>query len=136
MTDWNELISDVVAGNWKDPTTGKTATVPFEVIRIEEDLDGGEADVLAPLKLGRRIAVVSDVNTHEAMAKRVAKHLKALGTIEELVLPGNTHCDEPTIAIVTGALDKPHLKEFAPRYHSYVSRRPRWWHVSSDHEPQ
>ena len=100
MTDWNELISDVVAGHWKDPATAKTATVPFEVIRIEEDLDGGEADMLAPLKLGKRIAVVSDVNTHEAMGRRVAKHLKGLGTIEELVLPGNTHCDEPTIAMV------------------------------------
>ena len=100
MTDWNALISDVVAGNWKDPTTGKPATVPFEVIRIEEDLDGGEADVVAPLKLGKRIAVVSDTNTHEAMGKRVAKHLKALGTIDEIVLPGNTHCDEPTIALL------------------------------------
>jgi len=100
MTDWNELIADVVAGNWQDPTTGKPAKVPFEVIRIEDDLDGGEADVLAPLKLGKRIAVVSDVNTHEAMGKRVAKHLKGLGTIDELVLPGNTHCDEPTIAMV------------------------------------
>ena len=100
MTDWNELISDVVAGHWKDPATGKTATVPFEVIRIEDDLDGGEADMLAPLNLGKRIAVVSDVNTHEAMGRRVAKHLKGLGTIDELVLPGNTHCDEPTIAMV------------------------------------
>jgi hypothetical protein len=103
MTDWNELISDVVAGHWKDPATAKTATVPFEVIRIEDDLDGGEADMLAPLKLGKRIAVVSDVNTHEAMGRRVAKHLKGLGTIDELVLPGNTHCDEPTIAMVQGA---------------------------------
>jgi len=42
--------------------------------------------------------------------------------------------DEPTIAIATGALDKAHLKEFAPRYHSYVTRRPRWWHVQCDHE--
>jgi glycerol-1-phosphate dehydrogenase [NAD(P)+] len=100
MTDWNELIRDVVAGNWKDPETGKAASVPFEVIRIEEDLDGGEADLVAPLNLSKRIAVVSDVNTHEAMGKRVAKHLKALGTIDELVLPGNTHCDEPTIAMV------------------------------------
>ena len=100
MTDWNELIRDVVAGNWKDPETGKAASVPFEVIRIEEDLDGGEADLVAPLNLGKRIAVVSDVNTHEAMGRRVAKHLKGLGTIDELVLPGNTHCDEPTIAMV------------------------------------
>ncbi|MFY7867081.1 GFA family protein [Roseateles sp.] len=42
--------------------------------------------------------------------------------------------DEPTVAIATGALDKPHLLEFAPRYHSYISRRPRWWHLQSDHE--
>ncbi len=100
MTDWNELISDVVAGRWKDPTTGKAASVPFETIRIEEDLDGGEADMLAPLNLGKRIAVVSDVNTQEAMGRRVAKHLKALGTVDELVLPAHIHCDEPTIAMV------------------------------------
>ncbi|WP_421693336.1 iron-containing alcohol dehydrogenase [Aestuariivirga sp.] len=100
MTDWNELIRDVVAGRWKDPTTGKTATVPFEVIRIEEDLDGGEADMLAPLQLGKRLAVVSDTNTHEAMGRRVAKHLRGLGMVEELVLPSNIHCDEPTIALV------------------------------------
>ncbi len=43
--------------------------------------------------------------------------------------------DEPTIAFATGAFDKPHLKELAPTYHSYVSRRPRWWHVHSDYEP-
>ena len=55
---------------------------------------------VAPLKLGKRLAVVSDVNTNEAMGRRVAKHLKALGTIDELVLPGNIHCDEPTIAMV------------------------------------
>ena len=66
MTDWNELISDVVAGHWKDPATGKTATVPFEVIRIEDDLDGGEADMLAPLKLGKRIAFMEADMTDEA----------------------------------------------------------------------
>ena len=100
MTDWNTVISDVVAGNWRDPATGKAAIVPFEVIRIEEDLDGGEADVLAPLKLGKRLAVVSDTNTHEAMGRRVAKHLKGLASIDEIVLSGQIHCDEPTIAMV------------------------------------
>ena len=100
MTDWNELISEIVAGRWKDPATNKAATVPFETIRIEESLDGGEADVLAPLKLGKRLAVVSDVNTNEAMGRRVAKHLRPLGTIDELVLSGNLHCDEAAIAMV------------------------------------
>ena len=100
MTDWNALISDVVAGQWKDPATGKAAKVPFETIRIEETLDGGEADLLAPLKLGKRLAVVSDINTVEAMGRRVAKHLKPLGAIEQIVLPGTLHCDEETIALV------------------------------------
>jgi len=100
MTDWNALIRDVVAGTWADPETGKTAKVPFETIMLAETLDGGEADVLAPLKLGRRLAVVSDSNTVEAMGRRVAKHVKALGAIEEIVLPGNLLCDEPTIAMV------------------------------------
>lgn len=100
MTNWNSLIHDFVAGRWRDPETGQSATVPFEKIELAEDLDGGEADVLASLKLGKRLAVVSDVNTHEAMGRRVAKALKSLGTIDEVVLPGNTHCDEPTIAMV------------------------------------
>jgi hypothetical protein len=43
--------------------------------------------------------------------------------------------DAPTIALATGAFDKPYLKELAPSYHSYPSRRPRWWHVRSDYEP-
>jgi glycerol-1-phosphate dehydrogenase [NAD(P)+] len=97
MTDWNALIRDVVAGRWTDPESGKTLAVPFETILLAETLEGGEADVLAPLKLGRRLAVVSDTNTVEAMGRRAAKQLKALGTIDEVVLPGNMHCDEETI---------------------------------------
>ena len=100
MANWNSLIDDFVEGRWYDPETGQSAKVPFETIRIEEDLDGGEADMLAPLKLGKRLAVVSDVNTHEAMGKRVVKHLKPLGMIEEIVLPGSIDCDETAIALV------------------------------------
>ena len=100
MADWNSLIREVIAGEWRDPETGMAATMPFETIRLEEDFDGGAADMVAPLKLGRRIALVSDHNTHEAMGKRVAKELKALGTIDEIVMPDDTHCDEPTIALM------------------------------------
>ena len=100
MTDWNHLIRDVVEGEWRDPETGKTAAVPVDTIFLAEDLEGGEADMLAPLKLGRRLAVVSDANTVEAMGRRVAKYLKGLAAIEEIVLPGNLSCDEEAIALV------------------------------------
>jgi glycerol-1-phosphate dehydrogenase [NAD(P)+] len=98
MTDWNDLIREVINGEWADPATGKPVDLPFETIRIEDDLDGGAADVVAPLKIGKRIAVVSDINTHEAMGRRVAKEMKGLGTVDDIVFPGDTHCDEPTIA--------------------------------------
>lgn len=98
--DWNSLIREVIDGTWRDPETGKRCAVPFEVIRIEETLDGGAADLVAPLKIGRRLAVVSDSNTIEAMGRRVAKELKGWATVEEIVFPGDTHCDEPTIALM------------------------------------
>lgn len=40
--------------------------------------------------------------------------------------------DEPIVALATGAFDKPHLKDLAPTVHSYLSRRPRWWHVAAE----
>lgn len=42
--------------------------------------------------------------------------------------------DAPVVALVTGAFDKPHLKALAPTYHTFVSRRPRWWHMASDYD--
>jgi glycerol-1-phosphate dehydrogenase [NAD(P)+] len=98
MTNWNEGFADIIEGRWRDPNTGKPAAVGFKTIRIEESLDGGAADVTAPLKIGKRLAVVSDVNTHEAMGRRVAKEMRAIGSIDEIVLPGDTQCDEPAIA--------------------------------------
>ena len=44
--------------------------------------------------------MVSDANTVEAMGRRVAKELKGYASVEEIVFPGNTHCDEPTIALM------------------------------------
>ena len=98
--DWDELIRDVVAGRWKDPATGQPARVPFEVIHLDDTLDGQEADLIGPLNLGKRLAVVSDVNTVEAMGRRVARALRAIATVDEIVLPERISCDEETIALV------------------------------------
>ncbi len=98
MTDWNEGFADIIEGRWRVPSTGKPAQVGVKAIRVEETLDGGAADVVAPLRIGKRIAVVSDVNTHEAMGRRVAKEMKGLGSVDSIVFPGDMHCDEPTIS--------------------------------------
>ena len=66
----------VVEGDWTDPETGKPAKVPFETIRSPRRSMAARPMSSAPLELGKRLAVVSDVNTHEAMGRRVAKELK------------------------------------------------------------
>lgn len=96
--NWNALIEDVVAGRWRDPASGRTISLPFEAIRLEPSLEGAEADLVAPLNLGSRLAVVSDTNTVEAMGRRVAKALRAIASVEEIVLPDGIACTEATIA--------------------------------------
>jgi glycerol-1-phosphate dehydrogenase [NAD(P)+] len=99
--NWNALIEDVVAGRWKDSETGKSATVPFETIVIDEDLTGREADLVKPLGLGDSLAVVADESTWEAMGKRVAKSLSRIGAVKELILKPGLHCDEDVIADIS-----------------------------------
>jgi hypothetical protein len=40
--------------------------------------------------------------------------------------------DAPVVALLTGAFDKPHLKELKPESHSYKGARPKWWHPEVD----
>ena len=42
--------------------------------------------------------------------------------------------DNPTITLHLGTFDFNNRKELAATYHSYVSARPKWWHVQSDGE--
>ncbi len=40
--------------------------------------------------------------------------------------------DKPVVALMLGAFDFPNRKELAPTSHSFVSKRPKWWHVTVD----
>lgn len=39
--------------------------------------------------------------------------------------------DEPVVALLLGAFDKPGAKELMPTSHSYKGGRPKWWHVGT-----
>jgi glycerol-1-phosphate dehydrogenase [NAD(P)+] len=80
------LIEDLIAGRWRDPATGRPVRIETRAIVIERSLDGGEADLLAPLGLGRRLAVVSDRNTFDALGRRVARALARIARIDSVVL--------------------------------------------------
>jgi len=39
--------------------------------------------------------------------------------------------DDPIVALVLGTFDSPNRQRLMPTSHSYVSRRPSWWHVDA-----
>ena len=101
--NWTALIDDMVAGNWTNPETGQRVTVPYQSIVIEDSLDGREADLVAALKLGHRLAVVADLTTYEAMGARVTKALQSLGPVDTIVLD-HPHADMANVRLLTEKL--------------------------------
>lgn len=73
---WTALIDDFVAGRWVNPDTGKVATVPYESIVIEDDLEGREEALVDSMRLGERIAIVADEATYDVMGARIERALK------------------------------------------------------------
>lgn len=93
---WTAQIDDMVAGRWNHPETGMPVRMPYERIVIAETLAGREADLVANLRLGRRLAVVADAATHRALGARVADALRALGPVETVLLD-HPHADMATV---------------------------------------
>lgn len=91
------LIDDLLAGRWRDPDTGEKPRFPIAAIAIEPSLDGREAELIAPLRLGTRLAVVGDPRTWEALGRRVQRALKKIARVDGVVL-GDPHADLATAA--------------------------------------
>jgi glycerol-1-phosphate dehydrogenase [NAD(P)+] len=89
-------IDDLLSGRWVDPSSDGPVRLPTRRIVIEPSLDGGEADLIAPLALGARLAVISDPNTWEALGRRVARALARSAAIDDVVL-ASPHADLRTV---------------------------------------
>ena len=100
---YNALIDDIVAGIWVNPETGEPVGVPYRSVVIAETLDGREADLVAPLDLGPRLAVVADEATYAAMGERVARALGSIADIETVVMD-RPHADVKDAAWLAGRL--------------------------------
>jgi glycerol-1-phosphate dehydrogenase [NAD(P)+] len=89
------LIEELVAGRWRDPTTGRPVRIATRSIVIERSLDGGEAALVQTLGLGPRLAVVSDRSTFDALGQRVERALAKIAEIQGIVLDA-PHADLAT----------------------------------------
>jgi glycerol-1-phosphate dehydrogenase [NAD(P)+] len=101
--NWTALIDDLVAGRWANPLTGAQVKVPYDSIVIDDSLEGREAELVASLRLGHRLALVADQATYDAMGARVTKALRELGPIEAIVLD-RPHADMAEVRSLTEKL--------------------------------
>jgi len=91
-----DVLDGLIAGIYPDPDGGPPLRVETRAVAIAKSLAGAEADLVRPLALGRRLAVVSDPMTHEILGARVERALKSLGDVESVILPEHPHADSTT----------------------------------------
>lgn len=95
-----DLLSRLLDGKLPDPERGTALKVPTRVVTIENSLQGREAALLAPLDVGRRLAVVADPTTWRVLGARVAAGLAAQGPVDRAILPERPHADMTTVEMV------------------------------------
>jgi glycerol-1-phosphate dehydrogenase [NAD(P)+] len=97
-TDAPDVLRQLMRGEWIDPDGGLPVGVPVRTVAIERNLQGLEAELVASLDMGRRLAVVSDATTRAVLGERVERALEALGAVLPVVLAGQPHADADTAA--------------------------------------
>ena len=98
-----DALDRLLRGDYRDPDGGAPIAVPVKDVRIERSLQDIEADLVAPLGLGRRLAVVSDPATRAVLGARVERALSRLATVVPVVLEAQPHADLATVATLRRA---------------------------------
>lgn len=95
-----QMLDRLIAGTLPDPDGGGMLSVPLKTIVIGRGL-GDEADTLvAPLPLGRKLAVVMDPDTRLALGERVSIALRSTGDVDKIILPRHPHPDMDAVRSV------------------------------------
>ncbi|HEX3765194.1 MAG TPA: iron-containing alcohol dehydrogenase [Kofleriaceae bacterium] len=100
-----DLLDELVAGRYRDPETGELLAAAARSVVIDDSLDGREADLVAALDLGPRLALVADDDTYAALGRRVERALAARFTVQRIVLGHAPHADAATLGRLSAALD-------------------------------
>jgi len=103
-SDPGDPIALLLAGQYPDPQTGERLGAAARSVVIDDSLDGREAELVAGLGLGPRLAVVADDDTYAALGRRVERALGARFTVQRVVLGHAPHADTATIARLVAVL--------------------------------
>lgn len=96
-------INRLLAGTCPDPDGGAPLQVATRAVAVERSLAGMEADVVRPLGLGRKLAIVCDPQTRDVLGAQVTRALQGVATIEPVLLPEHPHADGETVALLRAA---------------------------------
>jgi glycerol-1-phosphate dehydrogenase [NAD(P)+] len=84
--DYGGIINELVTGGWKHPHNGQEVTINIRSIVIKDTIDGMEGQLIYPLHKNKKLGIVSDTFTHEALGRRVAAATRSAGfAIEEII---------------------------------------------------
>lgn len=97
-------IAQLLAGQYPDPETGELLAAESRAVVIEDSLAGREAELVAALDVGRRIAIVSDRITHEVLGARIERALDGRFAVQSIVLDAPS-ADDATVERLLGRLD-------------------------------
>ena len=93
-----DTLDRLMDGHFDDPDGGAPLDPLTAAVTIADSLAGREAELVAGLGLGGRLAVVSDDNTRRVLGARVAGALAAIAKVSQVILPGQPHADGETVA--------------------------------------
>jgi glycerol-1-phosphate dehydrogenase [NAD(P)+] len=90
-------IRALLDGLYVDAETGSTLGIETRSLVIADTLAGTEADLVADLGFGRKLAVISDPTTRQVLGTRVEASLAGRFDIQIVVLSDSPYPDEDTV---------------------------------------
>ena len=96
-------LEQLLRGIYPDPQTSEAVGVRTRGLVIADSLAGMEAELIAGLGFGKKLAVVSDPTTHRVLGARVEAALAGRHTIQSLVLADGVSADDVSIAQLRAA---------------------------------
>jgi glycerol-1-phosphate dehydrogenase [NAD(P)+] len=93
-------IDRLIAGTLPDPDGGPALSVPVRAVVVGTGLAESAVDLVAPLGLGKRLAVVMDPDTARVLGEAVAHRLADAHAVSRIMLGPHPHPDMPAVLSV------------------------------------
>lgn len=98
-----ETLARFLAGTLPDPDSGGMLEPPLRTVTIGRGLGESAAELVMPLELGNRFAVVMDPDTQHVLGQQVVVSLTRGATVQQAVLGRHPHPDMDTVQAVIAA---------------------------------